>query len=129
MNDFLAQATEFRKCMDQTVKVFHPETLNTQRALISEEYNEFLDAHCEAITYTNNLRSRAALLKELTDLVYVCFQYASAAGWDLNEALDRVHRSNLSKLGDDMKPIKREDGKVLKGPNYKQPVLIDLVSK
>ena len=46
--------------------------------------------------------------------------------WDLNEALYRVHRSNMSKLGEDGKPIRREDGKILKGPNYKPPFLDDL---
>ena len=66
-------------------------------------------------------------LKELADLVYVCYQYAENIGWDLDEALDRVHRSNLSKLDDDDKPIYRDDGKVLKGPNYKPPNLKDLV--
>ena len=66
-------------------------------------------------------------LKELADLVYVCYQYAENIGWDLDEALDRVHRSNLSKLDADNKPIYREDGKVLKGPNYKPPNLKDLV--
>ena len=43
------------------------------------------------------------------------------------EAFDRVHQSNMSKLGADGKPIYREDGKVLKGPNYKAPDLSDLV--
>ena len=43
------------------------------------------------------------------------------------EALKRVHASNMSKLGDDGKPIYREDGKVLKGPNYAEPDLSDLV--
>ena len=43
------------------------------------------------------------------------------------QALRRVHRSNMSKLGDDGKPIYREDGKVLKGPNYQPPNLTDLV--
>ena len=47
--------------------------------------------------------------------------------WDLEQALRRVHRSNMSKLGDDGKPIYREDGKVLKGPNYQPPDLSDLV--
>lgn len=46
----------------------------------------------------------------------------------MDEAFDRVHASNMSKLGDDGKPIRREDGKVLKGPNYKPPVLIDLIT-
>lgn len=43
------------------------------------------------------------------------------------EAFLRVHKSNLSKLGDDGKPLRREDGKVLKGPNYQPPVLTDLI--
>jgi predicted HAD superfamily Cof-like phosphohydrolase len=47
--------------------------------------------------------------------------------WDLEQALRRVHKSNMSKLGDDGKPVKRKDGKVLKGPNYKPPDLSDLV--
>ena len=47
--------------------------------------------------------------------------------WDLEQALRRVHRSNMSKLGEDGKPIYREDGKVLKGPNYQPPDLTDLV--
>jgi len=45
----------------------------------------------------------------------------------LEEAFRRVHASNMSKLGEDGEPIRREDGKVLKGPNYKPPDLSDLV--
>jgi predicted HAD superfamily Cof-like phosphohydrolase len=48
-------------------------------------------------------------------------------GWNLDEALDRVHRSNMSKLDVDGQPIYRADGKVLKGPNYQPPNLSDLV--
>ena len=44
------------------------------------------------------------------------------------EAFKRVHASNMSKLQDDGTPLLREDGKVLKGPNYKPPYLLDLVS-
>ena len=47
--------------------------------------------------------------------------------WDLEQALRRVHKSNMSKLGEDGKPVYREDGKVLKGPNYQPPDLSDLV--
>lgn len=43
------------------------------------------------------------------------------------EALKRVHDSNMSKVGEDGKPIRREDGKILKGPNYKAPDLKDLL--
>jgi predicted HAD superfamily Cof-like phosphohydrolase len=47
--------------------------------------------------------------------------------WDLDEALRRVHQSNLSKLDDEGKPVLRADGKVMKGPNYQPPDLSDLV--
>ncbi len=91
-----------------------------QLSLIDEEYQEFRSAfHNEP--YENEL-------KELADLVYVCFQYAENMEWDLEEALDRVHKSNMSKLGLDGTPIRRSDGKVLKGPNYQPPVLNDLVN-
>lgn len=46
----------------------------------------------------------------------------------LREAFCRVHESNMSKLGDDGKPIRREDGKVLKGPHYRKPDLMDLIT-
>jgi len=90
-----------------------------QRNLIAEEYNEFICAFAS--------EGYDAELKELSDLVYVCFQHAANMGWDLDEALDRVHKSNMSKLGLDGKPIRRSDGKVLKGPNYLPPILTDLI--
>ena len=121
------EAITFRKLMNQPINHFAPSSLCVQQRLISEEYLEFLEAHCEANEYIQNKRSREACLKELADLAYVCYQYAAAAGWDLDEALTRVHKSNLSKLDDDFRPIKRADGKVIKGPNYQPPSLIDLV--
>ncbi len=96
-----------------------------QKNLIVEEFKEFLEA--EGMLFRNNLSYPEAALKELADLVYVCFQYAANMGWDLDEALHRVHESNMSKLDKEGKPIRREDGKILKGPNYKPPNLIDLI--
>lgn len=113
--------------MGQPVADFGPSSLIMQARLISEEYEEFLEAHCEANEYLISKHARENCLKELADLCYVAYQYAAAAGWDLDEALTRVHQSNLSKLDDDMKPVKRDDGKIIKGPNYKPPTLIDLV--
>ena len=91
-----------------------------QQALIAEEFKEFNNAVANE-SYENEL-------KELADLVYVAFQYAENMEWDLEEALDRVHKSNMSKLGLDGKPIRRADGKVLKGPNYQPPTLTDLIN-
>lgn len=59
----------------------------------------------------------------LTDLLYVVYGAGHAYGIDLDECFDEVHRSNMSKLSEDGKPIYREDGKVLKGPNYFTPNL------
>ena len=96
-----------------------------QKNLITEEFKEFLEA--EGMLFRKNNAFRAECLKELADLVYVCYQYAANMGWDLDETLHRVHESNMSKLDEDGKPIYRDDGKVLKGPNYAPPNLDDLV--
>ena len=96
-----------------------------QKNLIVEEFKEFLEA--EGMLFRKNATIESEALKELADLIYVCYQYAENMGWFLDEALDRVHQSNMSKLGEDGKPIYREDGKVLKGPNYKPPSLTDLI--
>ena len=99
-------------------------TRSCQKNLIVEEFKEFLEA--EGSLFREHPSVQEEELKELADLVYVCYQYAENMGWFLDEALDRVHKSNMSKLGEDGKPIYREDGKVLKGPNYKLPNLTDL---
>ena len=96
-----------------------------QKNLIVEEFKEFLEA--EGMLFRDNPVFPAEALKELADLVYVAYQYATNMGWDLDEALNRVHQSNMSKLGEDGRPIYRDDGKVLKGPNYQPPTLTDLV--
>jgi NTP pyrophosphatase (non-canonical NTP hydrolase) len=67
------------------------------------------------------------MLKELCDLVYVVLGYCATFGLDFDTAFNRVHASNMSKLGDDGKPVCREDGKVLKSKNYKPADLSDLV--
>lgn len=61
---------------------------------------------------------KAALTKELADILYVVYGTAASFGLPINAAFREVHRSNMSKLGEDGKPIYREDGKALKGPNY-----------
>jgi predicted HAD superfamily Cof-like phosphohydrolase len=125
MKSFISQqAKEFRRGF-QVTNSTTPASRTGQKTLIVEEFKEFLDAENQLL---KNFKVNAAdCLKELADLVYVCFQYAENAGWDLDEALDRVHQSNMTKLGADGQPIRREDGKVLKGPNYQPPNLTDLV--
>ena len=123
--DLQQRAIEFRTCYEVQNS---PKNSDMQMRLIHEEYLEFIEA--EAIINgesTATLYDYENALKELADLVYVCFQYAENMEWDLELALDRVHKSNMSKLGLDGNPIRRADGKILKGPNYEPPHLKDIV--
>ena len=85
--------------------------------LIQEEYCELM----EALTAEEQL-------KEMADLIIVTYHKAVTFGWNLDEAVRRVHASNMSKLDEENEPIFREDGKVMKGPNYKEPNLSDLIT-
>jgi len=118
--DLQKQAEEFRHYFEVHNAC---DQRDMQFTLVEEEFNEFRNAHIQMF---DSYDGQASALKELADLVYVCYQYAENMEWDLNEAMERVHTSNLSKLDDERKPIRREDGKVLKGPNYKPPYLHDL---
>ena len=59
----------------------------------------------------------------LTDILYVTYGAGHAFGINLDKCFSEVQQSNMSKLGDDGKPIYNEHGKVLKGPNYFKPDL------
>ena len=94
-----------------------------QVGLINEESCEFLEAAEECYADPENTDRREDLLKELSDLVFVCYQFAAAFNLDLDKAMTLVFESNMSKLDEQGQPIFRPDGKVLKGPNYKPPAL------
>ena len=118
------QAKEFRS--QYGIRNSHArQDTSRQKDLIIEEFKEFLEA--DGMLFRHGRNVQVECLKELADLVYVCYQYAENMNWFLDEALNRVHISNLSKLGEDNKPIRREDGKILKGPNFKPPDLSDLI--
>ena len=112
----LDQAEEFRTAYSLSMS---GEVRGTQKSLIDEEWSEFHEAY--------HHEPEENQLNELADLVYVCYQFAASQEWDLDEAMRRVHRANMSKLGEDGKPIYRGDGKVLKGPNFKKAEFTDLI--
>lgn len=94
-------------------------SIHRSNILISEEVTEYFDAETEL-----------EAIKELADIVYVagglldaCREEAHKRGWDLNEAVKRVHENNVGRMTDK----RDENGKVLKDPNYPKVVLSDLV--
>ena len=96
-----------------------------QLSLINEEAVEFIEAARELFNDPEEPRLREHLVKELSDLVFVCYQFAATYNIDLDKAMALVFQSNMSKLDEQGKPIYRADGKVLKGPNYQEPNLSD----
>ena len=83
--------------------------------LIQEELDELSDAVAD--------RDMIQIADAITDLLYVVYGAGHTFGLDLDECFHEVHASNMSKLGEDGRPLHREDGKVLKGPNYFKPDL------
>lgn len=110
---------DFMKAFGQEVKSDpdfpNDETVSLRIELIAEELNELFDA-CEQ-------KDIVEVADALTDILYVTYGAGHAFGINLDECFREVQRSNMSKLGEDGKPIYRDDGKVLKGPNYFEPDL------
>ena len=95
---------------------------NTQKLrleLIAEELEEMWDA-------IEN-KDLVGVADALTDILYVTYGAGHAFGIDLDKCFAEVQRSNMSKLDEDGKPIYRDDGKVLKGPNYSEPDLKNIL--
>jgi len=115
----------FMKTFGQEVKnkpSFSTEKINQLRiSLIQEELDELKEAMAN-----NNLLEVA---DALTDLLYVTYGAGHAFGIDLDKCFNEVQNSNMSKLGEDGKPIYNELGKVMKGPNYFKPDLSKFVNK
>ena len=84
-------------------------------ALIKEELEELK----EAIEQKDIIEIADAL----TDILYVTYGAGHAFGINLDKCFNEVQESNMSKLGEDQKPIYNENGKVMKGPNYFKPNL------
>ena len=110
---------QFMKTFGQEVKTkpgLSSEKINNLRiSLINEEMEEFKEA-----IKNNDLKEA---VDALTDILYVTYGAGHAFGVNLDKCFDEVQRSNMSKLGNDGKPIYNEVGKVMKGPGYFKPDL------
>tara|TARA_B100001121_G_C18390597_1_gene480599 strand:- start:224 stop:595 length:372 start_codon:yes stop_codon:yes gene_type:complete len=88
--------------------------------LINEELNE--------LKLALKKRDLKEVADALTDILYVTYGAGHAFGINLDKCFEEVQNSNMSKLGDDGKPIYNESGKVMKGPNYFKPDLSKFVA-
>ena len=88
--------------------------------LIKEELDEFKEAI--------DKRDIKEVADALTDILYVTYGAGHSFGIDLDKCFEEVQNSNMSKLGEDGKPIYNEKGKVMKGPNYFKPNLSKYVA-
>jgi hypothetical protein len=97
--------------------------------LIEEEYGEWIESRVDD-PHKIIEELMEAELKELADLVYVCYGYANAMGYNLDEALRRVHENNLGRcLQPDGSVKRRADGKILKNKDYPKVRLDDLIGQ
>ena len=98
------------------------EKINSLRiSLIKEELDE--------LTKAINENDILEVADALTDILYVTYGAGHAFGVDLDKCFDEVQKSNMSKLGENGKPIYDENGKVMKGPNYFKPNLSKFINK
>ena len=88
--------------------------------LIKEELDEFKEAI--------DKKDIKEVADALTDILYVTYGAGHAFGIDLDKCFEEVQNSNMSKLGNDGKPIYNDKGKVMKGPNYFKPNLRKFVA-
>ena len=109
----------FMKTFGQEVKTnasLSSDKINNLRIdLIEEELEELKDAI--------NKKDLKETVDALTDILYVVYGAGHAFGVNLDKCFEEVQNSNMSKLGEDGKPIYNENGKVMKGPNYFKPNL------
>ena len=115
----------FMNTFGQEIKTkpsFSTDKINSLRYdLIKEELEELKDAM--------ENKDLLEVADALTDILYVTYGAGHAFGIDLDKCFEEVQSSNMSKLGEDGKPIYNESGKVMKGPKYFKPDLNKFINK
>ncbi len=121
-----ARVREFHRCYDLPVRTeptvrIGGDQAELRLALIEEEVAELRAAVA--------ISDLAAVADALADIVYVAYGSAAVYGIDLDSVIDEVHASNMTKLGADGRPVRRADGKILKGPDYRPPNLLPVLGR
>ena len=119
----------------EKVKLFmvtYGQEVRTKAGLSDEKTNklriELIKEELEELTEAIKQNDLLEVADALTDILYVTYGAGHAFGIDLDKCFDEVQNSNMSKLGEDGKPIYSESGKVMKGPNYFKPDLSKFIN-
>ena len=117
--------TNFEK-VGEFMKTFSQE-IKSKSSLSSDKINilriNLIEEELEELKLSIKQKNLLEVADALTDILYVTYGAGHAFGINLDKCFEEVQNSNMSKLGDDGKPIYSEKGKVLKGPNYFKPDL------
>jgi predicted HAD superfamily Cof-like phosphohydrolase len=114
----------FMETFGQEVKTKPSFSINKINSLRYDLIKEEVEELKEAMENKDLLEVADAL----TDILYVTYGAGHAFGIDLDKCFEEVQSSNMSKLGEDGKPIYNESGKVMKGPKYFKPDLTKFVN-
>jgi predicted HAD superfamily Cof-like phosphohydrolase len=127
MRNYLDKVREFYKSFKQD-EFIKDSKVNVKRSalryeLMKEENEEYLDANIH--------RDEVEIADALGDMLYILCGTIIEHGMEdkIEEVFNEIHRSNMSKLGEDGNPIYREDGKITKGPNYFKPNISLILNK
>ena len=123
MSNFSKVGT-FMKTFGQEVKT--SPSLSTDK--INKLRIELIKEELEELTEAMKNNDLLEVADALTDILYVTYGAGHAFGIDLDRCFDEVQNSNMSKLGENGKPIYNDAGKVMKGPKYFKPDLSKFVS-
>jgi predicted HAD superfamily Cof-like phosphohydrolase len=104
---------KFEISISEKSKLPKEEIRKLRKDLLEEEYQEYL------LGEKND--DLVEIADALADMLYIIYGTADAYGIPIDDIFNEVHMSNMSKLGEDNRPIRREDGKILKGPDYFKP--------
>ncbi|WP_292486535.1 hypothetical protein [Methanohalobium sp.] len=89
------------------------QTMQLRYDLIEEELEEMKDGMSKGDV--------VSIADAIGDILYVAYGAALCYGVNADDLVQEIHDSNMTKLGEDGKPIRREDGKIMKGPSYRKP--------
>ena len=115
--------TNFEKVAEFMASFKQDVEIEPQWTSVSELRYNLIDEELKELRQALDERNLVEVADALTDLLYVVYGAGHSFGINLDKCFEEVHNSNMSKLGEDGRPIYREDGKVLKGPNYWSPNL------